>query len=258
MSSQIGLHLSSESKQSEQQARPILPPRAQKSYWLGNVLSSPMLSDWSEHSFSAARRLPPYLYHGSRNGNRPAVYANREPSSRDRTAAPFRRDRAQPDIGIRGTRRSDEHGSRRTAERQSGGGFGFHLTASAVSSTTRRLVMLRLTERFALWLRSDHVANLSQHLNARRERVAIIIDDPAKLPFEGGGLLVSQVKVHTLDLGMGFDPRNPPMTILYLQSTDDDTIYGVKGGEYHTICGGRQICLYFCMGYVPHSRSTNH
>jgi hypothetical protein len=69
-------------------------------------------------------------------------------------------------------------------------GLGFHLTASAVSTTARRLVTLRLRERFALRFGSNHVANLSQHLNARRERVPIIINDPTKLPFESGGLFV--------------------------------------------------------------------
>ena len=56
--------------------------------------------------------------------------------------------------------------------------------------------MLRLRERFAFRFGADHVANLSQRLNARRERVAIIIDDPPKLPFEGGGLFVGKVKNH--------------------------------------------------------------
>jgi hypothetical protein len=46
-------------------------------------------------------------------------------------------------------------------------GFGFHLSASAVSATTRRLVTLRLGEGFAFRFRSDHVANLSQYPNAR-------------------------------------------------------------------------------------------
>jgi hypothetical protein len=71
-----------------------------------------------------------------------------------------------------------------------GGPDSDSLTASAVSSTTRRLVMLRFRERFAFRFGSDHVANLSQHLNARREWVAIIINDPAKLPFESGGLFI--------------------------------------------------------------------
>ena len=48
----------------------------------------------------------------------------------------------------------------------------------------------RLWERFALRFGSDHVANLSQHLNAVRERIAIIIDDPAKLFSEASGLFV--------------------------------------------------------------------
>ena len=91
-------------------------------------------------------------------------------------------------------------GSRRAPECHRRAGFGFHLTASAVSSTTRRLVTLRLGERFAYRFGADHVANLSQHLNARRERVAIIIDDPPKLPFEGGGLLVRQFKVHAQNM----------------------------------------------------------
>ena len=50
--------------------------------------------------------------------------------------------------------------------------------------------MFPLGERFAFRLRSERVKNLSQHLNARRERVPIIIDNPAKLPFEGDGLLI--------------------------------------------------------------------
>jgi hypothetical protein len=81
-------------------------------------------------------------------------------------------------------------GSRRAPEGHRWAGFGFHLTASAVSSATRRLITLRLGERFAFRFGADHVANLSQNLNARRERVPIIIDDPAKLRFECGGLLV--------------------------------------------------------------------
>src|SRR6266851_4416887 len=59
---------------------------------------------------------------------------------------------------------------------------------------TRRIVTLPLRAWFAFRLGSDHVADLAQHLNARREWVAIIIDDPPKLPFEGGGLFVG---VHT-------------------------------------------------------------
>jgi hypothetical protein len=54
----------------------------------------------------------------------------------------------------------------------------------------RRLITLRLGERFAFRFGSDHVANLSQRLNARRERVPIIIDDPPKLPFENGSLFL--------------------------------------------------------------------
>jgi hypothetical protein len=54
--------------------------------------------------------------------------------------------------------------------------------------------MLRLGEGFAFRFGSDHVANLSQNLNARRERVPIIIDDPAKLRFECGGLFVGKFK----------------------------------------------------------------
>jgi hypothetical protein len=79
---------------------------------------------------------------------------------------------------------------RRAPEGHRWAGFGFHLTASAVSATTRRLVTLRLGERFALRFGSDHVANLSQRLNARREEVTITIDDRRKLPFEKGGSLI--------------------------------------------------------------------
>jgi hypothetical protein len=61
-------------------------------------------------------------------------------------------------------------------------------------ATTRWLVTLRLRERFAFRFGSNHVANLSQRLNARRERVPIIIDDPAKLRFECGGLFVGKFK----------------------------------------------------------------
>jgi hypothetical protein len=68
-------------------------------------------------------------------------------------------------------------GSRRAPEGHRWAGFGFHLTASTVSSATRRLITLRLGERFAFRFGSDHVANLSQRLNARRERVAITLDD---------------------------------------------------------------------------------
>ena len=67
----------------------------------------------------------------------------------------------------------------------------FPLTAPSPSSDrSRRLVMLRFGERFAFGFGADHVANLSQHLNVRREWVAIIIDDPPKLRFQGGGLFV--------------------------------------------------------------------
>ena len=61
---------------------------------------------------------------------------------------------------------------------------------------TGRLVAFRFGERFAFRFGSDHVANLSQHLNARRERVPIIVDDPPKFPFQGGGLFVGKFKVH--------------------------------------------------------------
>jgi hypothetical protein len=68
----------------------------------------------------AARQSPPYGYRGSRNGNRPAGYASRERECPCRIVAPSRRDRhlchlrrhevtpqrAQLDIGTRGTRRS--------------------------------------------------------------------------------------------------------------------------------------------------------
>jgi len=50
--------------------------------------------------------------------------------------------------------------------------------------------MLRLRERFAFRLWSDQVQDFSQHLNARREEVAITVYDRGKLPFEGGGLFI--------------------------------------------------------------------
>ena len=53
-----------------------------------------------------------------------------------------------------------------------------------------RLVTLRLGQRFAFRLRADHIADLVQHLSAQRERIAIIIDDPAKLLFENGSLFI--------------------------------------------------------------------
>jgi hypothetical protein len=59
--------------------------------------------------FTAARRSPPYRYRDSRNANRRADFATRERESRGRIVAPFRQDRAQPDIGTPGTRRSGEH-----------------------------------------------------------------------------------------------------------------------------------------------------
>jgi hypothetical protein len=85
-------------------------------------------------------------------------------------------------------------GSSRTAECHRRAGFGFHLTASAVSSAARRLVALRLEERFAFRLRSDHVANLSQVLNARRGKVAITVYNCRKLLHEKGGLFVGKVQ----------------------------------------------------------------
>ena len=39
-------------------------------------------------------------------------------------------------------------------------------------------------------LGSDHVADLAQHLNARRQEIAITIEDRGKLPFQSGGLFV--------------------------------------------------------------------
>jgi hypothetical protein len=60
----------------------------------------------SRYAVTAARRSPPCRYRGSRSGNRPAAYASRQRESRGRFVAPFRRDRARPDSGIRGTRQS--------------------------------------------------------------------------------------------------------------------------------------------------------
>jgi hypothetical protein len=103
-------------------------------------------------------------------------------------------------------------GSRRTPECHRWAGFGFHLTASAVSATTRRLITRPFGERFAFRFGSDHVANFSQHLNPRRERVAIIIDDPPKFPFESVSLFVGKFKIHTLDMGLTPIRRGvPPM-----------------------------------------------
>jgi hypothetical protein len=81
-------------------------------------------------------------------------------------------------------------GSRRAPECHRRAGFGFHLTASAVSSATRRLVASRLGERFAFRFGADHVADFSQHPNPGRQEVAIIHYDRRKLPFEKGGLFV--------------------------------------------------------------------
>jgi hypothetical protein len=83
--------------------------------------------------------------------------------------------------------------------------FGLHLTASSVSSAARRLVTLRLPERFAFRFGSDHVAHLAQHLNPRREEIPIIVDNRGKLPFESGGLFIGKLKVHTLDMGSDTD-----------------------------------------------------
>src|SRR5437879_1696086 len=72
-------------------------------------------------------------------------------------------------------------GSRPTPERHRWAGFGFDLTASAVSSAARRLVMLRLGERFAFRFGSQPVENLPQHVNAGREWIAIVLKDFVKL-----------------------------------------------------------------------------
>ena len=49
------------------------------------------------------------------------------------------------------------------------------LTATAVATGARRLVTLRLGERFAFRLWSDHIVNLSQHSNEWRQEVAITV-----------------------------------------------------------------------------------
>ena len=113
--------------------------------------------------FTVVRRSPPYQGRDSRNGNR-QVARESETGVGGRIVRPFRRDRAQPDYGIRAPDDEPNTGSRRTTERHRRAGFGFHLTASAVSATTRRLVTLRLGERFACRFGSDHVANFPQHL----------------------------------------------------------------------------------------------
>jgi hypothetical protein len=64
---------------------------------------------------------------------------------------------------------------RRAPEGHRWAGFGFHLTASAESSAARRLITLRLGERFAYRFGADHVANLSQCPDAGREEIAILI-----------------------------------------------------------------------------------
>ena len=83
-----------------------------------------------------------------------------------------------------------------------GPGFGFHLTASAESSAAWRLVTLRLGKRFPFPFGSNHVANPSQHLNPRRQEIAITIDDRGKLLYEKDSLFVGQFQVHTLRYGM--------------------------------------------------------
>jgi hypothetical protein len=84
--------------------------------------------------------------------------------------------------------------------------FGLHLTASSVSSATRRLVPSRLGERFAFRFGSDHVANLSQNLNARREEIASTVDDRGKLLFESGGdCKVAVIGLHCTDTHMRRD-----------------------------------------------------
>jgi hypothetical protein len=65
-----------------------------------------------------------------------------------------------------------------------------HQLSIAMAPVSRRLVMLRLGELFAFRLGSDHVADLSQRLNARRQEIAIILDDRGKLPFGESGLFV--------------------------------------------------------------------
>jgi hypothetical protein len=54
---------------------------------------------------------------------------------------------------------------------------------------------------------SDRVADLAQHLNARREEVAITIDDLGKLPVQGGGLFVGKFEVHASDIGWRLEDR---------------------------------------------------
>jgi hypothetical protein len=53
--------------------------------------------------------------------------------------------------------------------------------------------MFRLGERFAFRFGADHVANLSQPLNARRQELAITVYDHGKLLFESGGLFVGKL-----------------------------------------------------------------
>ena len=75
-------------------------------------------------------------------------------------------------------------------------GFGFHLTASTVSATTRRLVVPRFGERFAFRLGAKFVENLSQSPNAGREWAPVVLNDFVKLADQRGGFFVGKFKVH--------------------------------------------------------------
>jgi hypothetical protein len=109
--------------------------------------------------------------------------------SRGRTAAPFRRDRARLDDGIPDTTRSAEH---EQPPRPGGSSAGrVRISSNRVCGIVRhaaaRNASVRGAVRVSVRVGSDHVANLSQNLNARREEIAITVDDRGKLPFEEGG-----------------------------------------------------------------------
>ena len=134
--------------------------------------------------FSVGRRSPLYRYRGSpegrdafggsRNGNRPAARANRERECRGRIVAPFRLAKPSAMAPSGASQRVGTCApSAARSDAVAAGRDRISLTASAISSATRRLVALQRRERFAGRLRPDLGKYPLQELNARRERITI-------------------------------------------------------------------------------------
>jgi hypothetical protein len=125
-------------------------------------------------------------------GNRPAPRANRARAFRCLTKQPSRRDRARPDVP-----QSGHHTMRRTqapAALPSVIVGSARISCSSTNGATppgpRRRVHLRRRQGLAGWLPSELVENCPQRLNARREGIAVVLDDVVKLLGESGGFFV--------------------------------------------------------------------